>query len=431
MHHWVGPETRGFHAVCSVSFLTTAITPQQGFFSNDTACTELEGVPGWYIVGATGPQDNVILYLPHLLLSLCLLWVILHPVSSSEESLLTMGIDKTSIEWQKAHAYENRATEIIIPHVICLVFAVIAVALRFASRRLKAGIHLDDWICLLALVLAIGEDSGVLLGTIKYGSAKHVVTLKDPVAIAKITLAVQELYTAGISCIKISTLILYHRIFPNQRFRVALWAVGGFIGAYSFVQALVILFQCHPVQGAWRPDIKSDCIQLNRELQVMGSLNAVTDIITVCLPMFMLKGLQMKPAKKMQVAATFLVGGFVCIVSIYRVPTQAGISLVDFSYTDVEACNWSFVELSVAICCACLITYRPLLTWSIDTVTGRTSKLNSGGYSGPSEKSAWVKKIDPYDTEYTVSVGSDGSESDSIGKSGGIKSTTMVTVQEV
>ncbi|KAI4188584.1 MAG: hypothetical protein L6R41_002052 [Letrouitia leprolyta] len=341
-----------------------------------------------------------------------------------------MGVDKTSIEWQKAHAYENRATEIIIPHVVCLVFAVVAVALRFVSRRLKAGIHLDDWICLLALILAIGEDSGVLLGTIKYGSAKHVVTLKDPVAIAKITLAVQELYTAGTSCIKISTLILYHRIFPNQRFRVALWAVGGFIGAYSFVQALVILFQCHPVQGAWRPDIKSDCIQLNRELQVMGSLNAVTDIITVCLPMFMLKGLQMKPAKKAQVAATFLLGGFVCIVSIYRVPTQAGISLVDFSYTDVEACNWSFVELSVAICCACLITYRPLLTLGIDTITGRSSKSSMEGTPSPSQKRVWAKKLDPYGDEYTVSVGSDGSSSTTTEEKSVMKST-VVTVQEV
>lgn len=141
----------------------------------------------------------------------------------------------------------------------------------------------------------------------------------------------QELYTAGISCVKISTLILYHRIFPNPRFRRAVWAIGIFIGAYSFVQFLVILFQCNPVQGAWRPDIESNCIALNRELQFMGSLNAVTDIITVCLPLFVIRGLQMKLDKKLQVAASFLVGGFVCIVSIYRVPTQAGISLVDFS----------------------------------------------------------------------------------------------------
>ncbi|KAL8673506.1 MAG: hypothetical protein Q9168_002063 [Polycauliona sp. 1 TL-2023] len=344
-----------------------------------------------------------------------------------------MAVDKTSIEWQKAHAYENRATEIIIPHVVCLVFAVIAVALRFISRRVKAGIHLDDWICLLAMMLLIGEDSGVLLGTIKYGSAKHVVTLKDPVAIAKITLAVQELYTAGTSCIKISTLILYHRIFPHDRFRLALWFVGAFIGAYSLVQFLVILFQCNPVRGAWRPDIKSDCIQLNRELQVMGSLNAVTDIITVCLPMFMLKGMQMERGKKLQVIATFLVGGFVCIVSIYRVPTQAGISLVDFSYTDVEACNWSFVELSVAICCACLITYRPLLRLVVKAFSGKSGKSSVEDTPSPSENKVWAKKLDPYDTgdtDYTISMDSDQSDSKSDSKFD-VKVGPKVAVQEV
>lgn len=182
----------------------------------------------------------------------------------------------------------------------------------------------------------------------------------------------------------------------------------------------------------------------------MGSLNAVTDIITVCLPMFVLKGLQMKRSKKLQVAATFLVGGFVCIVSIYRVPTQAGISLVDFSCTfhihrlflgkwltdadtdtDVEACNWSFVELSVAICCACLITYRPLLRLSIDAVTGKSGKSSVEGTPTPSQKRVWAKKLDPYDTDYTVSIDSDqSSDSQSDGKSD-VKIMTKVTVQEV
>ena len=143
---------------------------------------------------------------PSLFTVFIFLFASLYSVLLPIGSLLAMGVDKTSIEYQKAHAYENRATAIIIPHVVCLVFAVTAVVLRFISRRLKAGIHLDDWVCLLALVrysisrrrfrdtlwqacqqiLCIGEDSGVLLGTIKYGSAKHVVTLKDPVAIAKV-----------------------------------------------------------------------------------------------------------------------------------------------------------------------------------------------------------------------------------------------------
>ena len=147
----------------------------------------------------------------------------------------------------------------------------------------------------------------------------------------QITIAVQCLYTAGISTAKISTLILYHRIFANQRFRIAVWAVGVFIATYSFVQFLVVIFQCNPVRGAWDFTVKATCIELMLELQIMGIFNAITDIITVCLPMVMLWRLQMPPRKKAQVVATFLLGGFVCIVSIYRVPKQAQISLVDAS----------------------------------------------------------------------------------------------------
>ena len=42
----------------------------------------------------------------------------------------------------------------------------------------------------------------MLLGTIKYGSAKHVVTLKDPVAIAKVS---PDLYYSPVISINIGT----------------------------------------------------------------------------------------------------------------------------------------------------------------------------------------------------------------------------------
>lgn len=147
-------------------------------------------------------------------------------------------------------------------------------------------------------------------------------------------MAVQELYTTGISCAKISVLLMYHRIFAHtsRRFHIALWATGAFIVAYNFVQFLVILFQCTPVKAAWDPTVPgAKCIKLMLELEVSGCFNALTDIITVCLPLPLLWRAQMPPRKKYQVMATFLVGGFVCIVSVWRVPMQAGISLVDAS----------------------------------------------------------------------------------------------------
>lgn len=53
----------------------------------------------------------------------------------------------------------------------------------------------------------------------------------------------------------------------------------------------------------------------------------------------------------------------VCIVSIYRISQVAKMSLVDATWSDVDACVWSVVEVCVGIVGACLPTYRPLLEY--------------------------------------------------------------------
>ncbi|KAL8822808.1 MAG: hypothetical protein Q9191_006466 [Dirinaria sp. TL-2023a] len=324
-----------------------------------------------------------------------------------------MAPAKYDIAYQQAHIHQDRRKEMIVSHAVLMSLAATAVALRFLSRRIKAGYHADDWMMLVALILTAGECTGVLYGVIGYDSAKHAMAVKDPVAngkasklsSTKVKLCVYLLYNTGISCVKFSALLMYRRIFPNRRFHIALWCVGGFIFTYSFIQFCAIMFQCIPIHAAWdgaSGDAK--CIHLMLELEIMGILNALTDIVTVCLPMPLLHRLQMPWKQKWQVLATFLVGGFVCIVSIWRVPMEAGISLIDASYTDVTGCIWSFIELSVAIICGCLPTLRPLLRLGVGLFTSQRSTGSSeGNIMSPSlEKEMGVKVVE-------VSVTSSGS----------------------
>ena len=124
-----------------------------------------ELLPDYYsIPHIRGNGPNVVLTIPKALIYILPARTLRHDLSRTPTSpsptsqslpnsfnIFAMAID-SSIEYQLAHAYEDRANEIVVPHVVCLVFAVIAVALRFVSRRMKAGVHLDDWVCLLALV---------------------------------------------------------------------------------------------------------------------------------------------------------------------------------------------------------------------------------------------------------------------------------------
>lgn len=63
-----------------------------------------------------------------------------------------MPLSQEQIQYQLDHKNEDRASDIIVTHVVCLSLAVVFVALRFISRRLKAGLGIDDWVMLLALV---------------------------------------------------------------------------------------------------------------------------------------------------------------------------------------------------------------------------------------------------------------------------------------
>lgn len=54
---------------------------------------------------------------------------------------------------QLAHVHESRAKDINVSHFVCLAIAVVAIALRFLSRRMsKTPIKMDDWMIVAALV---------------------------------------------------------------------------------------------------------------------------------------------------------------------------------------------------------------------------------------------------------------------------------------
>ncbi|MCJ1429126.1 hypothetical protein MMC29_007039 [Sticta canariensis] len=267
------------------------------------------------------------------------------------------------IQYQEEHIHDDRSGNIVTSHAICIVIAAIAVFLRLIARRMcRASIQADDWMIIVALLLAAGEVSGGLV-CVSFNGGKHSILLTNPKGFAKSVLATEYFYTSAIAAVKISILLLYRRLFPNHRFRIILWSFGVFILTYSTVQLLVTLFQCRPIRGAWDPFIRANCIKLNLEFMIMGSLNVATDVTTLCLPMPLLWRLKISIERRLQVMSMILLGGFVCIVSAYRVPKIGSLSLSDAAWSDVDAAVWGVVEVCVGIVSACLPTMRPLFNW--------------------------------------------------------------------
>ena len=59
----------------------------------------------------------------------------------------------TDIAYQKAHLGDNRRATVIVPNVFFTVAAIVAVVLRFESRRIaRTDLKADDWWILGGLV---------------------------------------------------------------------------------------------------------------------------------------------------------------------------------------------------------------------------------------------------------------------------------------
>lgn len=87
-----------------------------------------------------------------------------------------------------------------------------------------------------------------------------------------------------------------------------LWALGLFISAYSAIWTVITIFQCRPVSRVWDPAVNAECIDTYIVWAIMGSLNVLTDILLLCLPLPKLWRLQMRRRVKLQVIAIFSIG---------------------------------------------------------------------------------------------------------------------------
>ena len=165
-------------------------------------------------------------------------------------------------------------------------------------------------------------------------------------------------------CIKFSVLQLYRRIFfVSKAFNVAYWAIGGFVLGYSIAQTFAAIFQCVPIRVLWDPTAEGHCIDASLAATLLAAFNVVTDVAILILPMPILWSMQMSVQQKLQITGMFLLGGFVCVASIYRCVVIHTLSTTDPTWQDVPTDVWTMAELGVAIIAACLPTFKPLFSW--------------------------------------------------------------------
>ena len=223
---------------------------------------------------------------------------------------MLLQISPAEIQRESLHIHDNRRGSLISSLTICTVLAVVATGLRLASRRIsRASIQADDYWVLVSLALLIGQGVTEIVA-IQAGAGRHVILLKEPSKYAKTVISIEVLYAAGTATVKYSVLCLYQRLFGAQRYiRIAVRSLACLVTAYSLVGIILVIFRCRPIRSQWEVGLAGKCFDLTLPTIIVGVVNALTDLVTLMLPIYAVWHLQMARKWKIQIVGIFLLGG--------------------------------------------------------------------------------------------------------------------------
>lgn len=122
--------------------------------------------------------------------------------------------------------------------------------------------------------------------------------------------ALSLLYGLNITMVKVSILLMMHRLFVPSIWHVTfviLILIGGFQICWCITFLVVNAFQCKPVQIFW--DLGSGhCINNRTAIIVLGITNVTADVVILILPIYIIWGLQMHVRQKLVLTGIFMIG---------------------------------------------------------------------------------------------------------------------------
>jgi hypothetical protein len=133
-------------------------------------------------------------------------------------------------------------------------------------------------------------------------------------------------YFIDIGVIKLAFLFFFLQIFPNKRFRMAVWVFVTLNIASIISFAFAAIFVCSPVSYAWTAWDglhKGKCVNNNSLAFVHAGFGIISDFITLSLPISQIMGLQLGTKKKIGVLLMFSVGALYVTFTQARLPYPA------------------------------------------------------------------------------------------------------------
>lgn len=118
-------------------------------------------------------------------------------------------------------------------------------------------------------------------------------------------------YSLTITCVKISVLLLYRRVFTTASFRKVSVVVGIACLLWFIIELFINIFQCRPFKAAFEPPLlfTGHCIDLQSFYLGVTIANLGLDVVILYLPLHMVWKLKLPIKQRLTLSGIFLLGG--------------------------------------------------------------------------------------------------------------------------
>ncbi|EME82170.1 uncharacterized protein MYCFIDRAFT_6124, partial [Pseudocercospora fijiensis CIRAD86] len=224
--------------------------------------------------------------------------------------------------------------EALGPTIAFTTLATLVVALRWYTRA--------------CLVQRLGKDDYVILISL---------------AIAKLIVALNTLWSILVNITKASILAQYLRIFDGTWTRRSCYFILFLLLPATAWGIFGGIFLCTPTAKIWDPQIPGHCRSAQTYWSSVAAIDIFLDFWTLVLPMPSIAGLHLPRKQKIATMLAFLLGFVVCIVGVARMATVLATSARgDYILSGVWAIIWSSVQGNISIICASILSLKALVT---------------------------------------------------------------------
>ncbi|BCS21922.1 CFEM domain-containing protein [Aspergillus puulaauensis] len=268
-----------------------------------------------------------------------------------------------------------------------IILSSLAVTLRIAGRLIGSKLGLDDAVAALSLAHAIAITAiGLLFKRLGLGHDIWFLPFDHITQILHLFFSVEILYMQSVTLTKISMLLLFLRLFPDQAFRLATKLVLAFTTAWGIAMLITKALSCRPLSyfwTRWDGEHEGVCIDHEQLIWAHASINILLDLVIISLPMPTLLSMNLSWRKKLAICVMFAVGIVVSVVSVFRLVSSIKLDITNNPTKSlVNIGIWSLVEVYLALICACMPGIRAFFNYTYTRFYGKSSQYDYDSSSG-------------------------------------------------